>query len=180
MLIEERSVLLFYQDYRQPALILPCFQKCGLIYYNYSSLKMVNYCFVIPILEGLVELVKEFSRENTHTTEHDEFYQIAGVSREQAWIQLSPTISGMPDFEVISMETKDPAHMFKEFGTSSSFCLIQFTNTDAIKSILNKAIFYSYDTYLNARFTTSRYFRRMALVVILVTVTGNCFSVSIP
>jgi len=62
----------------------------------------------------------------------------------------------------------------------SSFCLIQFTNTDAIKSILNKAIFYSYDTYLNARFTTSRYFRRMALVVILVTVTGNCFSVSIP
>jgi hypothetical protein len=62
---------------------------------------MVNYCFVIPILEGLVELVKEFSQENTHTTEHDEFYQIARVSREQAWIQLSPTISGMPDFEAI-------------------------------------------------------------------------------
>jgi len=126
MLIEERSVLLFYQDYWQPALILPCFQKCGLIYYNYSSLKMVNYCFVIPILEGLIELVKEFSRENTHTTEHDEFYQIAGVSREQAWIQLSPTISGMPDFEVISMETKDPAHMFKEFGTSSHPYAVKF------------------------------------------------------
>jgi hypothetical protein len=87
---------------------------------------MVNYCFVIPILEGLVELVREFSQENSHTTEHDEFYQIAGVSGEQAWIQLSPTISGMPDFEVISMETKDPAHMFKEFGTSSHPYAVKF------------------------------------------------------
>jgi len=78
------------------------------------SLKRANYCFALPILEGFVELVKKFSQENSYTKEHDEFYHMAGVSREHSWIQLSPPVSGVPDFEVISMETY--AVKFREFA----------------------------------------------------------------
>ena|SRR2546428_5637435 len=90
------------------------------------SLKMTRYCFALPILEGLVELVRKFSQENSHTTEHDEFYQIAGVSREHSWIQLSPPVSGVPDFEVISMEIKDTSHMIKQFATSNHSYAVKF------------------------------------------------------
>jgi hypothetical protein len=43
---------------------------------------MVNYCLVLPYLPGGIELVKKFAEENTNTKEHDEFYKIAGVTRE--------------------------------------------------------------------------------------------------
>jgi hypothetical protein len=80
---------------------------------------MVNYCLVLPYLPGGIELAKKFAKENTNTKEHDDFYKLAGVSREQVWIQRSPPGSGASDLEVISIETHDPANMLKEFATSS-------------------------------------------------------------
>ena len=58
------------------------------------------------------------SRDNPHTMEYDEFYQIADVSEHQ-WIRVGSPVSGVLDFEVISMETNDPSHMFKQFATSN-------------------------------------------------------------
>ena len=44
-----------------------------------------------------MELSKKFEEENGgHGKEHDEFYKIAGVTREQVWIQHSPPASGAP------------------------------------------------------------------------------------
>lgn len=87
---------------------------------------MVNYCFALPILPGGIEHIKKFCQENTDTKEHDEFYQIAGVTREQTWIQRSPPGSGAPDFEIVSMETNDPSQMFKEFSTSNHPWAVKF------------------------------------------------------
>jgi len=47
------------------------------------SLKMTNYSFALPTLEGFVEFVKNFSQENSYMKEHDEFYHIAAIIREQ-------------------------------------------------------------------------------------------------
>jgi hypothetical protein len=65
---------------------------------------MVNYCLALPILPGEgMELAKKFAQEHGgHTKEHDEFYKIAGVTREQIWIQRSPPGSGAPDLEILS------------------------------------------------------------------------------
>jgi len=49
---------------------------------------------------------------------HDEFYKIAGISRETVWIQRSPPESGAPDLEVLCIETKDPSMTYREFATS--------------------------------------------------------------
>ena len=86
---------------------------------------MVNYSFVLPYLPGGIELVKKFAEENTNTKEHDEFYKIAGVTREQVWIQRNPQGTG-PDLEVVSMETDDPANTLKEFATSNHPWAIKF------------------------------------------------------
>ena len=80
---------------------------------------MVNYCLALPCLPGGAELAKKFAQENTNTKEHDEFYRIAGISREQAWIQRSPPGSGAPDLEIVSIETNNPANTFKEFAASN-------------------------------------------------------------
>jgi len=90
---------------------------------------VVNYCFVLPILTGGVEHIKKFAQENTNTKEHDDFYQIAGVSREHVWIQRSPPGSGAPDLEIVSMETNDPSHMFKEFATSMHPWAVKFRDS---------------------------------------------------
>jgi hypothetical protein len=82
-------------------------------------LEMVNYCFALPFTQGGLELAKKFAKENTKTKEHDEFYKLAGISREQIWIQCSPQGSGAPDLEVVSIETHDPTNMLKEFATSN-------------------------------------------------------------
>lgn len=89
---------------------------------------MVNYCLVLPLLPGGIELAKKFAEENGgHSQEHDEFYKIVSVSREQVWIQRSPPNSGgAPDLEIVSMETEDPITMLKEFGTSSHSWAIKF------------------------------------------------------
>ena len=81
---------------------------------------MINYCLALPYLPGGAEQAKKFAQENTNTKEHDEFYKLAGITRENVWIQRSPPGSGgAPDLEVVSIETNDPASMLKEFATSS-------------------------------------------------------------
>jgi hypothetical protein len=87
---------------------------------------MVNYCFALPYTQGGLELAKKFAKENTKTKEHDEFYKLAGISREQVWIQRSPPGSGALDVEIISIETHDHANMLKEFATSNHPWAIKF------------------------------------------------------
>ena len=89
-------------------------------------LKMVNYCFALPILPGGLEHIKKFAQENTNTKEHDEFYQIAGISREHVWIQPASPGSGVADLTILSIETEDPPQMFKEFATSDHPWAIKF------------------------------------------------------
>jgi hypothetical protein len=46
----------------------------------------------VHLLPGKIELAKKFVGENGgHSKEHDEFYKIVGVSREQVWIQKKST-----------------------------------------------------------------------------------------
>jgi hypothetical protein len=87
---------------------------------------MVNYCFALPILPGGLEHIKKFAQENTNTMEHDEFYQIAGISREHVWIQPAPPGSGVADLTIVSIETENPPQMFKEFATSDHQWAIKF------------------------------------------------------
>jgi hypothetical protein len=69
----------------------------------------------------------KFAEENCgHTEEHDEFYKLAGISREQVWIQRSPSGSDAPDLGEIRIETEDPANTMKEFATSSHPWAIKF------------------------------------------------------
>ncbi len=79
-----------------------------------------------PYLPGGPELAKRFTEENGNTKEHDEFYKIAGVTREHIWIQRSPPGSGAPDLEVVSIVTDDPEKMLKEFATSRHPWAIKF------------------------------------------------------
>ena len=74
---------------------------------------MVNYCLALPYHPGGVELAKKFAQENGNTKEHNEFYRIAGISRESVWIQRSPPGSGAPDLNVVSIETDDLAQYAK-------------------------------------------------------------------
>jgi hypothetical protein len=80
---------------------------------------MVHYCFALPYIQVGLELAKKFAKENTNTEEHDEFYKLVGISREQVWIQHSALGSSAPDVEIISLETNDPANVLKEFATSN-------------------------------------------------------------
>jgi hypothetical protein len=89
---------------------------------------MVNYCLALPIRQdGGLELLSKFAQENGgHIQEHDEFYRIAGISREQLWIQRSPPGSGAPDLAIVSIETDNPAQTLKEFATSNHSWAIKF------------------------------------------------------
>jgi hypothetical protein len=87
---------------------------------------MVNYCFALSYIQGGLELAKEFAKENTKTKEHDEFYKLAGISREQIWIQRSRPGSRAPDVEIISIERHDPANMLKELATSNHSWVVKF------------------------------------------------------
>lgn len=88
---------------------------------------MTNYCLALPYLPGGIEIAKEFAEENCgHSQEHDEFYKIAGISRENVWIQQSGPGSGTPDLEVVSMETDDPSKTLKEFATSNHSWAVKF------------------------------------------------------
>ena len=80
---------------------------------------MTNYCLALPYLPGGLELGRKFAEEECgHSKEHDEFYKITGVTRENICIQRGPG-SGAPDLEIVSLETDDPVKMLKEFATSN-------------------------------------------------------------
>ena len=88
---------------------------------------MSNYCLVLPYLPGGIELARKFANERgDRNREHDEFYKIAGISRENVWIQRSPPGSGSPDLGIVSLETKDAAKMLKEFATSNHSWTVRF------------------------------------------------------
>lgn len=85
---------------------------------------MVNYCLALPYLPGGADLARKFVQENGNTKE--QFYSIAGISREHIWIQHSLPTSGAPDLEVVSIETNDPANTLKEFATSNHPWAVKF------------------------------------------------------
>lgn len=87
---------------------------------------MVNYCLAVPFLPGGLELAKQFAKENGTTKEHDEFFKIAGICREQIWIQHSPPGSNAPDFEIVSIETDDPKKVLNAYATSNHSWAIKF------------------------------------------------------
>ena len=75
-----------------------------------------NYCFIVPILPGGVELMRKWKEENIiNNKEHDEVFRAAGISREQVWIQHLP----QGDFAIASYETNDPKQSFKVLATSN-------------------------------------------------------------
>jgi hypothetical protein len=89
---------------------------------------MTNYCLALPYLQGGTELAERFADENGgHTKDHDEFYKLASITREQVWIQRSPPRSGgAPDLALISIETEDPSKTLKEFATSNLPWAVKF------------------------------------------------------
>ena len=87
---------------------------------------MANYCLVVPLLPGKANIVKKFEKENGSGKEHDEFYKIAGITREQIWIQRSFPGSGASGLEIVSLETLDPARTLAEFSTSDHPWAIKF------------------------------------------------------
>jgi hypothetical protein len=77
---------------------------------------MANYCFIVPILPGGIELVRKWNKENiVNNKEHDEVFKAAGVSREEVWIQHLP----QEDFAVASYETNNPEQSLKVLASSS-------------------------------------------------------------
>ena len=70
---------------------------------------MVNYCLALPFLPGGTEVARKFIEENGTTKEHNEFFKIAGITKERIWIQL-----GAPDLEVVKIETDDLNKMLKD------------------------------------------------------------------
>lgn len=96
---------------------------------------MTNYCLALPYLSGGLEPRRRFGLEGRRQSEeHNEFYKIAGVTRENIWIQRDPPVSGAPDLEIVSLETDDPAKMLKEFATSNHPWAVRFreyTNKDS-------------------------------------------------
>jgi len=88
---------------------------------------MTNYCLALPYLPGGLELGRKCAVEECgHSKEHDEFYKIAGVTRENIWIKRILPGSGAPDLKIVSLETDDPAKMLKEFATSNHQWAVRF------------------------------------------------------
>jgi hypothetical protein len=88
---------------------------------------MTIYCLALPYIPGGLELAKKFAADECgHGKEHDEFYKIAGVKRENTWIQRSPHGSNAPDIEIASLETDDPAKTLHAFATSTHPWAVRF------------------------------------------------------
>jgi hypothetical protein len=84
---------------------------------------MTNYCFTAPILEGGIELIKKWIKENiVNNKEHDAVFNAAGISRATVWIQHLP----QGDYVVASYETQDPEHSFKVLATSNEPWAVKF------------------------------------------------------
>ena len=89
-----------------------------------------NYCFILPILHGGLELMRKWKKENiVNNKEHDLVFRAAGISRELVWIQHLP----QGDFAVASYETDDPEQSLKVLATSSEPWAVKF------RQHLNKA-----------------------------------------
>src|SRR5215208_1798865 len=92
---------------------------------NNTNLTSTNYCFTIPILTGGIELMKKWNEENiVNNKEHDTVFRLAGISREQVWIQHLPQQN--QDFVVASYETSDPKQSFKVLATSKEPWAVKF------------------------------------------------------
>ena len=77
---------------------------------------VTNYCFIVPILRGGLELMRRWNKENiVNNKEHDEVFRGAGISRELVWIQHLP----QGDFAIASYETNDPEQSIREIATSN-------------------------------------------------------------
>jgi hypothetical protein len=88
---------------------------------------MANYSLALPYVPGGLELARKFAAENGgHSKEYDEFYKIAGVTRENVWIQRSPSGSDAPDLEVVSLVADNSAKMLKKFATSNHPWAVKF------------------------------------------------------
>ena len=84
---------------------------------------MANYCFIVPILPGGIELMRKWNKENiVNNKEHDEVFKTAGISREEAWIQHLP----QGDFAVASYETNNPEQSLKVLATSDESWAVKF------------------------------------------------------
>ena len=84
-----------------------------------------NYCFIVPILPGGIELIKKWNEENiVNNKEHDAVFMAAGISREQVWIQHLPQQN--QDFVIASYETNDPERSFKVLVTSNESWAAKF------------------------------------------------------
>jgi hypothetical protein len=85
---------------------------------------MANYCFVVPIHPGGIELIRKWNEENiVNNKEHDAVFKAAGISREQVWIQHS---SQQGDFAVASYETDNPEQSLKVLAVSSEPWAVKF------------------------------------------------------
>ena len=85
---------------------------------------MVNYCFIVPILPGGIELMRKWNKENiVNNKDHDAVFKAAGISREQVWIQHS---SPQGDFAVASYETDNFEQSFKVLATSNEPWAVKF------------------------------------------------------
>ena len=84
---------------------------------------MANYCFIVPILPGGIELMRKWNKENiVNNKEHDEVFKAAGVSREEVWIQHLP----QGDFAVASYETNNPEQSLKVLASSTEPRALKF------------------------------------------------------
>jgi hypothetical protein len=84
---------------------------------------VTNYCFIIPILPGGVELMRRWNKENiVNNKEHDEVFRAAGISRELMWIQHLP----QGDFAIASYETNDPEQSIRAIATSNKSWAVKF------------------------------------------------------
>ena len=84
---------------------------------------VTNYCFIIPILPGGVELMRRWNKENiVNNKEHDAVFRSAGISRELVWIQRLP----QGDFAIASYETNDPEQSIRAIATSSESWAAKF------------------------------------------------------
>ena len=84
---------------------------------------VTNYCFIVPILPGGVELMRRWNKENiVNNKEHDAVFRAAGISRELVWIQRLP----QGDFAIASYETNDPEQSIRAIATSSESWAAKF------------------------------------------------------
>ena len=85
----------------------------------------INYCFIVPILHGGLELIRKWKKENIVNNKKTRFGFIsAGISRELVCIQHLPR-----DFVVTCYETDDPEESLKLLAAFSEPWVCQIPQT---------------------------------------------------